>query len=178
MIPLRACFILCLIQYQHLKLNPWEHPHCFRTASPYIGWGAILWRVSACLQVNWGFGCTDMNLWKLFQHQQQLLSVCAAETKKPVNETLWILELQLAVLKMMKSYEVVRQSKASRRQPKIWFCNNSVRKTDWEGNFAQQGLPAGRESLFGETRLHCVDCSTFSYLELLHKEKRGVCKKP
>lgn len=43
-------------------------------------------RVSTCLQVNWGFGFTDMNLEQLFQSQQQLLSVHAADTQKPVNE--------------------------------------------------------------------------------------------
>lgn len=43
-------------------------------------------RVSTCLQVNWGFGFTDMNLEQLFQSQQQLLSVHAGDTQKPVNE--------------------------------------------------------------------------------------------
>lgn len=64
-------------------------------------------------------GYTDINLEQLFQSQQQLLSLYAADTQKPVNETLWICELQLAAPKMMKSDEVVCQPSESRRKPKI-----------------------------------------------------------
>lgn len=157
---------------------PGSIPMAFMLLGPVQAEGPR-WRISTCCQVNWDFGYTGMNLEQLSQSQEQLLPVCATDTRKPGSKTLWIWELQSAVLKAVESNEVVCQPKASRRIPKIqaWFCRKSVRKTDWGGNFAQQGLPERKGILFGETWLYCVDCSTFSYHVLLHKEKRGVCKK-
>lgn len=92
------------------------------------------------------------------------------------SETLWIWELHLAVPRMMKSYE---SASAESKQK----ATQNISMILWPSNKKSRlGLPsrvslAGRESLFGETQLHCVDCSTYSYLVLLHKETRGVCKK-